>query len=65
MYGKNRLGQKARLLQEVKPGATTILLPAGLDYVTGDMLVIAPTSFDWREDEYLVVTSYDPESGVT
>jgi hypothetical protein len=31
-------------------------VPAGLDYVIGDMLIVAPTSFGWDEDELVIVT---------
>jgi hypothetical protein len=57
MYGKPRSAQLARLVSPIYPNTNTMRVPAGLDYTVGDMLIVAPTSFGWDEDELVVVTA--------
>jgi hypothetical protein len=59
MYGKSRSSQFVRILAEVYPGTNTLKVPPNLDYKPDDILVLAPTSFDWMEDEYLKVLTYN------
>jgi hypothetical protein len=63
MYGIPRSSQFVRILAEVYPGNNTLTVPPNLDYRPDDILVLAPTSFDWMEDEYLKVITYDSKSG--
>jgi hypothetical protein len=59
MHGKPRSAQLARLVSPIYPNTNTIRVPAGLDYKVGDKLIVAPTSFNWIEDEVVIVTEVD------
>lgn len=51
MYGKPRKFQYTRLLESVKKGAKTFTLESGLELVTNDTLVIAPTGYDFEASD--------------
>jgi len=64
MYGKERTGKLTRLHAEAFKDTTEIIVESGLDWVAGDRIALAPTSFvhDYSEDN--VVTAYNNETGV-
>lgn len=55
MYGQPRTCKLTRLHSEVPMGATEIFVESGCDWVAGDRIALAPTSFthDRSEDNFV------------
>lgn len=64
MFGKPRTTKMTRLHAEANKGDTEILVETGLDLVAGDRIALAATSFKFEAGEYLIISSYDAETGV-
>lgn len=62
-YGKSRPKKMARLLVEGNKGDTKLKVEAGLDWVAGDELAFAPTSYKPDAASYKKIKSYDIETG--
>jgi len=52
-----------RLHTEVFQGDTEIYVETLLDWVEGDRIAIAPTSFKYEASEEALISSYDRETG--
>jgi len=65
VYGMKRTFKETRLLATVKKGDTAIKIAAGLDLVEGDRIALAPTSFDYKAGEDVLVKSYNAKTGDT
>lgn len=63
MYGQPRTGKITRLHAEVAKDATELYVEAGLDWVAGDRIALAPTSFTHDRSEDNFVESYDSDTG--
>lgn len=63
MYGKPRAQKMTRLLREALKGDTTITVETGLDFVPGDRIALAATSFDNTASDQSFIKSYDSASG--
>jgi len=63
MYGKPRKQKMTRLLKAVSKGERSIMVETGLDFVAGDRIAIAATSYDALASDEGVVTSYDSSTG--
>jgi hypothetical protein len=59
MYGKARTGKLTRLHTEVFKDSTEITVESGLDWVAGDRIAFAPTSYVYTAFEDNIVTAYD------
>jgi len=65
MYGTVPAKQMVRLLEEVKAGAESIKLDAGLsDWLVGDKIWLAPTSYDALASDYNTIKAIDQNTGV-
>ena len=56
-YGKKR-SQHTRLIMPAYKGQQEILVEAGLDWVAGDWIYIAPTALQHTHSEYRTIVSY-------
>jgi len=63
MYGKPRKQKMTRLLKETRKGDRSIMVEPGLDFVAGDRIALAATSYDALASDQCFVASYDSSSG--
>jgi len=59
MHGIDRTPKWTVLNETVEPGATTIKLDVAVDWVAGEQIAIAATSFNGREGEKRTIKSVD------
>jgi len=59
MHGIDRTPKWTVLNETVEPGATTIKLDVAVDWVAGEQIAIAATSFNGREGEQRTIKSVD------
>jgi len=52
-----------RLLKAVRKGERSIMVETGLDFVVGDRIAIAATSYDALASDEGIVSSYDSSTG--
>ena len=64
MYGQPRAKKMTRLLAPANKGDTSITIETGLDFVAGDRLGLAPTSYDHEAVDDVTLTSYTSATGV-
>jgi len=65
MYGTVPAKQMVRLLAPAEQGATEITVDAGLaDWLVGDRLWLAPTSYDAKASDYNTIKTIDQNTGV-
>lgn len=62
LWGIPRVG-RSRLLSIVSPQDMSIRVETGLGWVAGDLIGLAPTTLNWWEMDYGVITSYDNTTG--
>jgi len=62
-YGTPRAKAMTRLTQVAFKDATEIFVEPGLDWVPGDRIAIAPTSFDHEGGEDRFISTYDSTTG--
>ena len=58
IYGTPKIG-RARLMQTVNPNDNSILVGPGLGWVAGNWIGLAPTTMNWWETDYAIITSYN------
>jgi hypothetical protein len=63
MYGAARKQKMTRLLKAARKGDRSIMVEKDLDFVAGDRIGLAPTSYGWQASDEGVVASYDPTTG--
>jgi len=65
IYGQKRSFKETRLEKIANAGDTSIKIAAGLDLKEGDRIALAPTSFDYKAGEDVLVKSYNAKTGDT
>lgn len=63
MYGSTR-DYRARLLSTAYAGQNTLQVQAGLDWMAGEMLSVAPTNMRTMDTDTCVIESYDTRTGL-
>ena len=63
MYGVARSHMMVRLLAEAAAGATSIMVDTGMDWVAGEQIYLAPTSFTFTASDYATIQAYDTATG--
>ena len=63
IYGAPKIS-RTRLTQTVNAKSNTIYVEGGLDWVAGNMIGLAPTTMNWFETDYAIITSYDNTTGL-
>lgn len=63
MFGKPRI-HRTRLLATAPVNSTSILVESGLSWVAGEKFGLAPSTMNWDESDYAIISSYNNDTGL-